>query len=119
VNDPPRAPEHELWSAIGEPSRRQLLDVLLQRGEASASALAADVPFTRQAVAKHLAVLDRAGLVEGRRHGREVRYSVQADRLDEATREMARVAAHWDRRLQAIKAIAEAAHRERQGQAEA
>src|SRR6185437_13182056 len=52
-----------LWAAVGDPTRRQLLDALLARGGASATALAADLPVTRQAVAKHLAVLDRAGLV--------------------------------------------------------
>jgi ArsR family transcriptional regulator, cadmium/lead-responsive transcriptional repressor len=70
------------------------------------------VPFTRQAVAKHLAVLERAGLVSRRKQGREVLYQVDADRLDQATRAMADVAAQWDRRLAAIKRLAEAAHAE-------
>jgi DNA-binding transcriptional ArsR family regulator len=107
-----RTVEEDLWAAVGEPSRRRLLDVLLARGEATPSALADELPFTRQAVSKHLAVLDRVGLVEGHRHGREVRYIVRPDRLDAASRAMTRVAAHWDRRLQAIKDIAEAAYRD-------
>jgi ArsR family transcriptional regulator, cadmium/lead-responsive transcriptional repressor len=111
---PRRGDEEELWAAVGEPSRRRLLDVLLARGEATPSALAKEVPFTRQAVTKHLAVLDRAGLVEARRQGREVRYVVRPERLDAATRAMARVAAQWDQRLQAIKHLAETAHREEQ-----
>ena len=74
--------------------------------------LARDLPFTRQAVAKHLAVLDRAGLVEGRRRGREVRYVVDPDRLAAATQAMARAAARWDARLAAIKRIAEAVHQD-------
>ena len=106
------ADEEQLWAAVGEPSRRRLLDVLLARGEATPSALAEELPFTRQAVSKHLAVLDRAGLVEGRRHGREVRYVVRAERLDTASRAMARAATQWDRRLAAIKDLAEAAYRE-------
>jgi DNA-binding transcriptional ArsR family regulator len=61
-------------------------------------------------VAKHLAVLDRAGLVEARRRGREVRYVVDPDRLAAATRAMTLAAARWDARLAAIKRIAEAAH---------
>jgi ArsR family transcriptional regulator, cadmium/lead-responsive transcriptional repressor len=68
----------------------------------------AELPFTRQAVAKHLAILARAGLVEARRHGREVHYSVQPERLDAAVQAMADAAARWDRRLQAIKRLAEA-----------
>jgi DNA-binding transcriptional ArsR family regulator len=63
-------------------------------------------------VAKHLAVLDRAGLVEGRRQGREVRYVVQPDRLAAAVQAMAGVAAQWDRRLVTIKRIAEDLHRD-------
>jgi ArsR family transcriptional regulator, cadmium/lead-responsive transcriptional repressor len=74
--------------------------------------LAGDLPVTRQAVAKHLAVLDRVGLVEGRRRGRDVRYAVRPQRLDAAARAMAEVAADWDARLVAIKRIAEAVARE-------
>jgi DNA-binding transcriptional ArsR family regulator len=109
-----RADEEELWAAVGEPSRRRVLDLLLSRGESTPSALAQELPFTRQAVTKHLAVLDRAGLVVGRRQGREVRYVVRPERLDEATRAMARVASSWDQRLQTIKDLAEAAQREEQ-----
>jgi len=104
----------ELWSAVADPTRRRVLDVLLERGEATATIVAGEVPVTRQAVAKHLAVLDRAGLVEARRQGREVRYAIRPQRLDAATRSMARVAAEWDARLAAIKRIAESAAREQQ-----
>lgn len=104
--------DEALWSAIGDPSRRQVLDLLVSNGEVSASWLAGRVPFTRQAVSKHLAVLEEAGLVSRRKQGREVLYQVQADRLDQATRAMAELAAQWDRRLGAIKRLAEAAHAE-------
>jgi len=100
----------ELWSAVADPTRRRVLDVLLTQGDASATAVAGELPVTRQAVAKHLSVLDRAGLVEGRREGREVRYAVRPDRLDMAARSLAQVAAEWDTRLAAIKRIAEAVH---------
>ena len=86
-----------------------MLDALLNQGEATATMVAGELPVTRQAVAKHLVVLDRAGLVEGRRRGREVRYAVRPERLDVAARSMAQVAAEWDTRLTAIKRIAEAA----------
>jgi len=105
----------ELLSAVADPTRRRVLDVLLGRGEATATMLAGELPVTRQAVAKQLAVLDRAGLVEGRRRGREVRYAVRPQQLDVASRSMAQVAAQWDRRLAAIKRIAEAAAREQEG----
>ncbi len=104
--------DDELWSAIGDPSRRRVLDLLVSNGEVSASWLAGRVPFTRQAVAKHLVVLERAGLVSHRKQGREVVYQVQPGRLDQATRAMADLAAEWDRRLDAIRRLAEAAHAE-------
>ena len=102
--------DDELWSAIADPSRRQVLDLLVSHGDVSASWLAGRVPFSRQAVCKHLAVLEQAGLVSRRKHGREVLYQVQAGRLDQATRAMADLAAQWDRRLATIKRLAEAAH---------
>jgi len=104
--------DDELWSAIGDPSRRRVLDLLVSNGEISASWLAGRVPFSRQAVSKHLVVLEQAGLVSRRKQGREVLYRVEADRLDQATQAMAEVAAQWDRRLAAIKRLAEAAHAE-------
>ncbi len=102
--------DDDLWSAIGDPSRRRIIDLLVSHGEVSASWLAGQVPFSRQAVSKHLVVLERAGLISRRKQGREVLYQVQADRLDQATRAMAELAAQWDRRLGAIKRLAEAAH---------
>jgi DNA-binding transcriptional ArsR family regulator len=104
--------DDELWSAIGDPSRRQVLDLLVSNGEVSASWLAGRVPFSRQAVSKHLVVLEEAGLVSRRKQGREVLYQVDADRLDQAARAMAELAAQWDRRLAAIKRLAETAHAE-------
>jgi len=96
-----------LWTAVADPTRRRVLDVLLEHGEASTTMLAEGLPVTRQAVAKHLAVLTRVGLVAGRRRGREVRYAVRAERLDQAAEAMARVAAQWDGRLARIKRLAE------------
>jgi DNA-binding transcriptional ArsR family regulator len=101
-----------LWSAIADPSRRRVLDLLVTNGDVSASWLAGRVPFSRQAVSKHLVVLEEAGLISRRRQGREVIYRVEVDRLDQATRAMADLAAQWDRRLVAIKQLAEAAHAE-------
>jgi DNA-binding transcriptional ArsR family regulator len=104
-----------LWAAVGDPTRRRLLDALLALGEATATTLAGRLPVTRQAVAKHLAVLERVGLVAGKREGRELLFMVRPDRLDEASRAMARAAAAWDQRLAAIKELAEAAHAEAEG----
>jgi DNA-binding transcriptional ArsR family regulator len=97
----------EVFVALADPTRRQLLDALAARGEASATTLAAALPVSRQAVVKHLAVLDRAGLVRGTRRGREVRYMVRPDRLDATASWLAGLAAEWDARLAAIKRLAE------------
>ena len=104
--------DDQLWSAIADPSRRRVLDLVVDNGEVSASWLASRVPFTRQAVAKHLVVLEGVGLVNRRKHGREVLFQVDSDRLDQASRAMADAAAQWDRRLATIKRLAEAAHAE-------
>jgi ArsR family transcriptional regulator, cadmium/lead-responsive transcriptional repressor len=106
-----RSGRDELWAAVADPTRRRLLDVLLARGDATATMLAAELPVTRQGIAKHLAVLDRAGLVESRRQGREVLYAVRPDELDAAMRRMAQVASEWDARLHAIKRLAEDKHK--------
>ena len=104
--------DDDLWSAIADPSRRRVLDLVLGNGEVSASWLAGHVPFSCQAVSKHLIVLEEAGLVSRRKQGREVLYQVEAVRLGQATRDMSELAAQWNRRLGTIKRLAEAAHTE-------
>jgi DNA-binding transcriptional ArsR family regulator len=99
-------------AALADPTRRELLDVLAARGEATATTLAERLPVSRQAVVKHLAVLDAAGLVSGSRVGREVRYSVRPAALDATARWMAALAGDWDRRLATIKRVAEAPERD-------
>jgi len=106
------AEEDALWTAVADPTRRRVLDALLEHGEASTTTLAQGLPVTRQAVAKHMAVLNRVGLVTGQRRGREVRYAVRPERLDVAAEAMARVAAQWDRRLARIKRLAESVQAE-------
>ncbi|MFE6481428.1 ArsR/SmtB family transcription factor [Streptomyces sp. NPDC057757] len=98
--------------ALADPTRRRLLDLLAARGEATATTLAEQLPVSRQAVVKHLAVLDTAGLVTGGRVGREVRYAVRPAALNATARWMAGLAADWDRRLANIKDVAEAAERD-------
>jgi DNA-binding transcriptional ArsR family regulator len=104
-----------LWAALGDPMRIRLLDLLLERGEATASTLAAALPITRQGVSKHLAVLERDGLVTTHRSGREVRYAVREERLDQARGALAQIAARWDARLAAIKTLAEQAAKGERG----
>lgn len=99
-------------TALADPMRRRLLELLAAQGEATATTLAQPLPVSRQAVVKHLGVLDAAGLVSADRVGREVRYRVRPAALDATARWMAALATDWDRRLANIKRIAEAAERD-------
>jgi DNA-binding transcriptional ArsR family regulator len=112
MTDVPRDTVDGVLVALADPTRRRLLDLLAARGEATATTLAERLPVSRQAVVKHLAVLDAAGLVAGSRVGREVRYAVRSAALDATARWMASLASDWDRRLATIKRIAEAAERD-------
>jgi predicted transcriptional regulator len=105
------AVDDELWSAVGDPTRRRLLDLLLAEGGGSATTLSQRLPVTRQAVAKHLGVLDRVGLVRAAPSGRERRYEVDEAQLARAVAQLSSVGAAWDDRLQRIKRIAEAIQR--------
>jgi DNA-binding transcriptional ArsR family regulator len=102
--------DDDLWEAMADPTRRRLLDLLVARGHATATTLTAEMPITRQAISKHLSVLQRVGLIDSHRQGREVRYAVREQRLAEATSALSEVANRWDRRLQTIKKLAEQAH---------
>jgi predicted transcriptional regulator len=100
--------DDDLWSAIGDPTRRRMLDLLLASGAATATSLSTQLPVTRQAVAKHLVVLDRAGLVQVTPAGREKRYRVDEVQLGRAVAQLNAVGNTWDARLRRIKQIAEA-----------
>ena len=100
-----------LWSAIGDPTRRRLLDLLLADGDGTATSLSEQLPVTRQAVTKHLGVLDRVGLVHATPYGREKRYEVDDEQFGRAVDQLAAVGAAWDARLNRIKRIAEAIQR--------
>ena len=106
--------DDHLWSAIGDPTRRRMLDLLLTQGDGTATTLSDHLPVTRQAVAKHLGVLDRAGLVRVTPTGREKRYRVDDVQLSRAVAQMASVGSTWDARLQRIKRIAETIQRAQQ-----
>ncbi|MEU4626487.1 metalloregulator ArsR/SmtB family transcription factor [Actinoplanes sp. NPDC023801] len=104
--------DDDLWSAIGDPTRRRMLDLLLADGGGTATTLCRHLPVTRQGVAKHLIVLERAGLVRATPAGREKRYRVDDAQLARAVAQLSSVGAVWDARLQRIKRIAEAVQRE-------
>jgi len=95
-----------VFAALGDETRWSIL-AALGEGEASASALAERLPVSRQAIAKHLSVLRDAGLVEPVRAGRELRYRVLGAQLSATAQRLDSIGAEWDRRLVAIKEIAE------------
>ena len=83
------------------------MQLLAARETATATELAAELPVTRQAVAKHLASLLSAGLLEARRRGRETRYRLTPQPLGDAAAWMAAVGAAWDERLAALRRYVE------------
>ena len=95
--------DDELWSAVGDPTRRRVIDLLLAGGDGTATSLSEQLPVTRQAVAKHLGELRSAGLVEGERLGRETRYRLTPAPLSDAARWLTDVGAEWDDRLAALR----------------
>ncbi len=99
----------EVFAALADPNRRAVLARIAAAGEGTATEIAAALPISRQAVVKHLALLDRARLVQSRRRGREVRYRVQPGRLAATAHELEAVAAGWDRTLALLKRVAEEA----------
>ncbi|TVT49885.1 helix-turn-helix transcriptional regulator [Amycolatopsis rhizosphaerae] len=103
--------DDDLWSAVGDPTRRRMLDLLLSEGGGTATSLSERLPVTRQAVAKHLVVLDRVGLVHATTVGREKQFRVDRAQLARAVAQLAEVGAAWDARLQRIKRIAETIQR--------
>ena len=97
----------EVFAALADPTRRHLIQMLASRGGTSATALAAELPISRQAVSKHLAALGDAGLVHSRRAGREILYELQPAPLEDAAAWIAEVGAEWDDRLARLRSLLE------------
>lgn len=100
----PEAVAEEVFAALADPSRRGILAALASRGPATATDLAADLPITRQAIAKHLGLLTEAGLVVaelGER--RRVRYRLQSAPVQIAQQFLAALARDWDSSLDALR----------------
>jgi DNA-binding transcriptional ArsR family regulator len=93
----------DVFGALSDPTRRRLLSLLDDRGEASATELARDLPVSRQAVVKHLGALAGAGLVASRREGREVLFRPTPEPMSDAMAWMTTVGAQWDERLAALQ----------------
>lgn len=94
---------NEIFAALADETRRQVVLRLSQGGETTASRLADDLPVSRQAIAKHLAALEEAGLVASERVGRENLYRLTPAPLTEAVSWIACVGGDWDRRLSRLR----------------
>jgi DNA-binding transcriptional ArsR family regulator len=90
-----------VFSALADPTRRAIVESLGAQ-PSSASDLVTEVPVTRQAIVKHLGVLEDAGLVEGERDGRRVVYRLTPAPFADVAQWMSDVGAAWDRRLAAL-----------------
>jgi DNA-binding transcriptional ArsR family regulator len=96
-----------VFAALADPTRRHLLATLAAQPDATATRLAASLPISRQAVAKHLQLLGRAGLVSAKRSGREARFQLDAAPLADAVSWIRAVGEEWDTRLGALQRLLE------------
>jgi DNA-binding transcriptional ArsR family regulator len=103
VSSSPPEPGHlgAVFDALADPTRRHLIEALSD-GPGTATGLASSLPISRQAVAKHLDLLDQAGLVERRRRGREAVFELRTTPLGEAASWIDGVGAEWDKRLRRL-----------------
>lgn len=93
-----------VFDALGDPTRRAVLEAVAGAGPISATELARRFPVSRQAVLKHLAALAAAGLVDSEREGREVRYRLTPAPLEGAAAWLAEVGGTWDARIERLRA---------------
>src|SRR5436853_5093315 len=94
-----------VFAALADPTRRRVLRLVAERGPASATLLERDLPVTRQAIVKHLGVLNRAGLVSAQRTGQQVRYALVPGSLEEVSEWIAEIGSRWDKRLARLRQV--------------
>jgi len=101
-NQAAAAPKHDVFQAIADPTRRSILKMLIDQ-EMAVTVITDHFPITRTAVSKHLRVLSEAGLVKERKVGRETRYRLDADPLQELKNWLAFYERFWENKLSALK----------------
>lgn len=92
-----------VFSALGDRTRRRVVEQLAAEGEMTATELAEHLPVSRQAIVKHLSTLSEAGLVASEAHGREVRYRLTPAPMHGAVAWMAEAGSEWDERLRRLR----------------
>jgi DNA-binding transcriptional ArsR family regulator len=102
------AARHDVFQAIADPNRRAILKLLAERDELPIASITIHFPLSRTAVNKHLHVLADAGLVRKRKAGRETRYSLQSEPLQEVQQWLSYFERYWDNKLAALQRYVEA-----------
>lgn len=97
-----------IFAALADPTRRQLLATLAETSPKTATQLADEYPITRQAILKHLTILAEARLVTVQQQGREKRYSLTPEPLDEVEQWVKAISVKWAERLMRLKLLLEA-----------
>lgn len=103
---PSSAARHDVFQAVADPTRRKILKLLADK-EMPVASLTEEFPITRTAVNKHLFVLSEAGLVTSKKIGRETRYSLQPEPLQELQEWLSFFEIYWDNKLSALKNFVE------------
>lgn len=99
--------ESDVFAALGDETRLSLVTLLSDGAERRITELTAPTSISRQAVTKHLKVLEQAGLVAKQRVGRETRYRLKPEPLSDAQSYLATISAQWDRALTRLQALVE------------
>ena len=86
----------QVFSALADATRRQLLEIVAEQGPISASTVAEHLDISRQAIVKHLQLLEQAGLVSRKRRGKQIRFAVEAHQLAATGRWLQRMAQRWE-----------------------
>ena len=96
-----------VFAALGDETRLQLVSRLCEQGPLSITRLASGAKVTRQAIAKHLRVMERAGLIRGSARGRERIWEIEKRRLEVARRYLELISQQWDGALERLRALVE------------
>ena len=99
----PACPRADVFAALGDPTRLALIERLRGDARRSIAELGDGLAMTRQAVSKHLRVLERAGLVAGEKSGRETRFALRAEAVADARGWLDDIAGQWDDALTRLK----------------
>jgi DNA-binding transcriptional ArsR family regulator len=103
-------PDDAVFAALADGTRRAILRAVSERGPVTATALAAELPVSRQAVAKHLALLREAGLVASDRDGRETRFTARPAPLRDLAEWATATGHRWDTRLDRLRSLTKHGH---------